>query len=98
MTRHTPGPWIAGEPDEFGDINIQPADGGLAIAAVVNGEMRRMGGQYGEHIANARLIAAAPKMLAALRLVMENDIADGADPWLVDQIWAAIAKAEGDQA
>jgi hypothetical protein len=64
---HTPGPWRV-TLDEFGDYTIQPEHAVLAVAAVVNGEMRRMGGHAGEHQANARLIAAAPDMFEALRL------------------------------
>lgn len=60
--RGTPGPWRAEGPDHFGDHNIlHPADS-LAVAAVVS-NMR----PAGEVAANARLVAAAPTMLAALR-------------------------------
>ena len=46
-----------------------------------------------EMLANARLIAAAPELLAALRMVMEHDgRLTGAD-W--DTIRAAVDKAEG---
>jgi len=63
----TPGPWVGTEPDPFDDITIQRDGTGLAIAAVVNGAFRRMGGKYAEHLANARLIAAAPELFEALR-------------------------------
>ena len=53
-------------PDDFGDYTICGPDEALAIAAVVNGEMRRMGGKTAEHQANAHLIAAAPNLYAAL--------------------------------
>lgn len=68
MSKHTPGPWRM-TLDDFGDYTIQPHDAELAIAAVVNGEMRRMGGQAGEHAANARVIMAAPEMVKALQRI-----------------------------
>jgi hypothetical protein len=54
MSGHTPGPWIV---DAYGDVTANGED----VAHVVS--------YYGvdECIANARLIAAAPEMLAALR-------------------------------
>lgn len=71
-SKHTPGPWIASEPDQFNDITINRGpEEPLAIAAVVNGEMRRMGGKLDEHEANARLIAAAPLMLEALMEIQQ---------------------------
>jgi hypothetical protein len=67
MSAHTKGPWTACDPDFFGDITINGPDGGLAIAAVYNGEMRWLAGQLEEHQANARLMAAAPDLLRALQ-------------------------------
>lgn len=93
MSQHTPGPWRM-TLDEFGDYTIQPQHEELAIAAVVNGEMRRMGGQSGEHEANARLIAAAPDLFAALMGIMSNPGGRcTAEQWRagID----ALAKAEG---
>jgi hypothetical protein len=64
-------------------------------------------GQYGEpgriNLANARLIAAAPQMLAALRAALEamgdsydaTDAAGEEGDALWDQVAEAIAKAEG---
>lgn len=60
----TPGPWLM-ELDNFGDYTVVQQGSTLAIAAVVNGEMRRMGGQSAEHEANANLIIAAPDMFGA---------------------------------
>jgi hypothetical protein len=64
--KHTRGPWHY-EPDGMGDFTIASERDQLAIAAVVNGSFMAMGGHADEHEANARLIAAAPDMLAALR-------------------------------
>jgi len=56
-TQHTPGPWAI-EPDALGEYSIVTDNGGT-IADI-----------YGRNPANARLIAAAPDLLAALeRLV-----------------------------
>jgi hypothetical protein len=51
MTKHTPGPWVI---DAYGDVTANGED----VAHVV--------GHYGEeeNSANARLIAAAPDLLA----------------------------------
>lgn len=64
--KFTEAPWEASDTDEFGDINITRKGGVLAIAAVVNGEFKRMGGEFDEHLANAHLIAAAPCMYKKL--------------------------------
>lgn len=54
MSKHTPGPWYVGGPTEYCfQLAIEPSIG----AAYGGGE---------EVQANARLIAAAPEMLAAL--------------------------------
>lgn len=73
--KFTPGPWRA-TPDCFGDFTIQPHGAELAIAAVVNGEMRRMGGGVSEQEANARLIAAAPDMFEALKDALRSSRKD----------------------
>ncbi|MCB1462087.1 MAG: hypothetical protein KDJ90_06605 [Nitratireductor sp.] len=92
---HTPGPWKAGDTDEFGDVTILPESGGLAVAAVPNGEFMRIRGKTGEHHANAQLIAAAPELLDALKQAkgwLENWAS--AEPQIA-VIDAAISKAEG---
>ena len=77
MTEHTPGPWsttgsmIQSEYKTFG---------GVFVAQVVDHAS-------GEHIANARLIAAAPELLEALQSVLAGDD----DHWQVAE--AAVAKA-----
>ena len=107
-TSFTPGPWIAEGPDQFADYNILGPHEALAIAAVVNGEMRRMGGKSAEHEANAHLIAAAPKLYAALEREMPHleeeyldllaDIQEGGGPHTkrlreIDDCRQALAKA-----
>ncbi|MDT4853095.1 hypothetical protein FQZ97_873490 [compost metagenome] len=63
MSRHTPGPWRYQGPDDFMDFNILHNGDSLAVAAVVS-NMRNLE----EIAANARLVAAAPDLLAALQL------------------------------
>ena len=63
--QHTDGPWVADEADDFGDHNIHPA-----------GEVSALGVAINRHdpvltAANARLIAAAPDLLAALTGLIE---------------------------
>lgn len=89
-TKHTPGPWDVSKltsPD-YAPEYVVCADASARWHAVVKGE------------ANARLIAAAPELLAALRRLMPLwDREDVADTWSEDfeAAEAAIAKAEGTQ-
>jgi hypothetical protein len=85
MTQHTPGPWFSADTHECPDVM---ADGGFLIAKTrgINCE------------ANARLIAAAPDMLAALEAFVGSRKGDGMG-WTLDSLEAlareAIAKAKG---
>ncbi|CAM5769967.1 hypothetical protein [Bosea minatitlanensis] len=97
MTNHTPGPWRM-TLDDFGDYTIQPQHEELAIAAVVNGEMRRMGGVSGEHEANAHVIVAAPDLLKAAKRALVTLKAQGESVRpgnVLGALDAAIQKAEG---
>ena len=79
--KHTPGPWRVEMNGNY--MRLYMPEPGL------KGDVAR--GYVGE--ANARLIAAAPELLAALRLVLAHDgVLTGAD-WTA--IRAAIARAEG---
>ena len=90
MSKHTPGPWMK---DDDGDRVVDLA---YFIVAEVDGV------DEAEVEANARLIAAAPDMLEALREVFA---AHPNHTWLPGlsarerlafrQVKAAIAKAEG---
>ncbi len=51
--------------------------------------------QFEEAEANARLIASAPELLAALKDLVEVDDTQGVDRRMLDAGAAAIAKAEG---
>jgi len=85
---HTPGPWsIAGS--GYG-LDVRCAAGNIV------GMTRRFGQNPAEVEANARLVAAAPDLLAALReaLRFTPDVGVAAAR-AVSNAQAAIAKAEG---
>ena len=98
--KHTPGPWefggVANIATTFdSEVNIYPPKAGpgeyqysgpVAVVAVHDDS----GGE-----ANARLIAAAPDLLDALKAFPGfTDDATVGDKW-IEQVRAAIAKAEG---
>ena len=93
---YTPGPWhIRNEKDNQGyrGVAVQSADG-LCVANIVMD-------LHDREQANARLIAAAPDLLAALKLAFVQLQGKCGAPFrdLVPTTWrqmeAAIAKAEG---
>jgi hypothetical protein len=111
QTKHTPGPWkwsMSGTFDKSrvlaptgqGDEHVTIATTDLThihAAFAMTGESVPDGFTHANEEANARLIAAAPDLLAALQWAMDNaewsnDTATGTDP-----IRAAIAKATGQQ-
>jgi hypothetical protein len=108
MTTHTPAPWCVGRTEgrDYGGgmirhetpVHIGPADKrGNVLAIVYQGGSGALWSAREAVEANARLIAAAPDLLEALRAivfqacqgkVLERDACIG-------QARAAIAKAEG---
>lgn len=99
---HTPSPWLAvRDPGHFHSLSTVAA----GDRAEINKRHRmqvEVGGWAGpaEQEANTRLIAAAPKLLAALRSLLEDVEEDCGDPECGDcKPWrparAAIAKATG---
>lgn len=89
-TPWTKGPWRVGDPDEFGDIAIQPASEQLAVAVLVNGEFRHIVNRTDEHIANGHLIAAAPLMADTLK----DDWAEGLWQFLLSEYAARPESGE----
>ena len=102
--QHTPGPWRIGDAGNtiFGPKMV---DGSLAVMVA---SISRPGRDLDAKHANARLIAAAPELLAELQRLYEaaRTMADPEHclhatreylPWcaLADKARAAIAKAEG---
>lgn len=90
MSAHTPGPWhLVLWNRSIERIKYQPAEVQIGVKTL------RVG-NGADSDADARLIAAAPDLLEALKLVLEVGLADenGAGA-ASDAIHAAIAKAEG---
>lgn len=65
MSGHTPGPWSF---NDYGEILCGPEDDQLRIAELAPWEPQHIP----EMTANARLIAAAPEMLEALKEAVTN--------------------------
>ena len=94
MSGHTKGPWLIDEVEaDLVEIRSGSQTGRVEIASVQLGYYAPIGD---EQRANARLIAAAPEMLGALKGVIEYD---DETHFLAARrrlaILAAIAKAEG---
>ena len=90
-TKHTPGPWTVERDSTVDGYTVWRASsmGDLFIAQVKR--------QKGEEASNARLIAAAPDLLAACAKALDylgriEEASEGAE--LRDLLRAAIAKAE----
>ena|ERR1700731_784455 len=99
--KHTPGPWkvyhAALRPPPFNSmiIEIQDADARAVVqwAGFDNSDRLKK-----THLANAKLIAAAPKMLRAMKAVkpiLMNFCESDEDCERYDEFCDAIAKAEG---
>ena len=91
-TKHTPGPWEMRGPCASGRYSV-----------IHNGPLFYVGdaGEPGDGEANARLAAAAPELLEALREI-HNAIADGDGDYSPSGDWfkqtaAIIAKATGQE-
>lgn len=84
-TKHTPGPWFDGRSERFPETYIRASnDQHVAVVAwnTENGD------------ANARLIAAAPELLALLQETLKPG-AYGIGSTLAERIEEAIAAATG---
>ncbi|MBN8979434.1 MAG: hypothetical protein J0I08_23495 [Rhizobiales bacterium] len=101
---HTPGPWkIRWSRDGSGDVGIT-ADGLPNVLAECFADIRASGERASdEAAANARLVATAPELLAALIRAEQTtaELCHGQHPdnecWnVLRQVRAAIAKAKGD--
>ena len=95
MADHTPGPWHV-----CGDM-IRSTVSNAAMRSVAKVYVSQMHGKP-EAAANARLIAAAPDLLAACRAIephiaSNHPVTDNEHPYLtaVRQLRAAIDRAEG---
>jgi hypothetical protein len=102
MNKHTPGPWTADKLQDRDTFNIFANGFVSAMCQVSRMENSTRSTSGNEVAANARLIAAAPDLLEALREIAE--LADKVDSWQsfpyepIQKAYAAIAKATGEQA
>ena len=98
MTKHTPGPWALDDES----IYAPDGEGWKQVAEIPNWRTNPGEVLTPEDNANARLIAAAPKMLAALEKAAEfiRDQYEGLDPLtggfladVAEPIWAILSEA-----
>lgn len=85
--QHTPGPWTVH--DWASDLRVQGANGETVVIL-----RTQTGDGYQQYLANARLIAAAPALLAALKRAERSLQALGAGkPWTAVETRAAAEEA-----
>jgi len=103
MTEHTEGPWaISGDYGLYGSEIVAPNAYTHAIATVWTKRIAEKGTllEWPEGVANARLIAAAPDLLALVEdhpMLGDLNFMGQVLGWLErrEQVLAAIAKAKG---
>lgn len=92
MSNHTPGPWRA--EDAHDGYEIVSSSKGMSATVAVLAARRSVTGMH-----DARLIAAAPALLSALKTVCDfwkdSYPLPGSQPWL-EEARAAIAEATGE--
>ena len=94
--KHTPGPWKAHRIEKGPGLPYTPVAAKTLLAKVYSEAF----GDFEQSEANARLIAAAPDLLEALRALHSACVKDGwpvygAHPAAMNAALAAIAKATG---
>jgi hypothetical protein len=93
--KHTPGPWEIRGTYHTHEMIALPTSTIITDANGVVHAYVSQGNWPGDRDANARLIAAAPELLAALREVFEFHRDEYGDGPLTRLMSTAIAKAEG---
>lgn len=91
-TTHTPGPWILSQSGTIDAVNY--GWGGLQIAKITGIDYKTLRTcNYHEQVnaANGRVMAAAPALLAACKMALE----EGDDFKAMQALREAIAQAEG---
>lgn len=94
-TKYTPGPWFEHR-EGFSAVYVEARIGGGMIQEVAVCGPTEAGQE--QQAANANMIAAAPELLEALELLVDNPYRDGteSDERLRRIGRAAIAKAKGE--
>jgi hypothetical protein len=89
---HTPGPWVITMTGEE-----SPTPCGIRSESTATGQICYIPPQHESGAANARLIAAAPELLAALRTIQHDwDTGTDAKSRHAHVVRAAITRAQGD--
>lgn len=89
-TKHTPGPWVAGQLEDNDCCDVK-TECGYYIATCHD----CVGGERNAD-ANARLIASAPELLKWLKFAAKLLRPTCGHTWQFEQMEAAIKKAEGE--
>lgn len=92
--KHTPGPWTA-QNDGRDIINIQHSNNDPGAISMTLAKVTARMTWRSQAEANARLIAAAPKLLEALKRFLDAWEFDSDGNGAAEQARAAIAKAIG---
>ncbi len=99
MTKHTPAPWkvCPAQKGKLGGIEVATDKAWLERELIC---MMPHGPEQAQAEANARLIAAAPELLAALEIIMESIVWQGGVTYKIkdgnlEAAREAIAKAQG---
>ena len=86
MSKHTPGPWAVGP-----DLEVFYAPNGAPITRPLR--LTSMDGRTEEDVANAKLIAAAPELLAALEGLFD-EYEDRRAQFCEDPLWKKWERVE----
>ena len=88
---HTPGPWTYGVPSPGANFSIYSTKMSIGRLGIASNSKRAAEGE-----ANARLIAAAPDLLAALKMVQRSTEWPTMESETQDAVSAAISRATGE--
>lgn len=91
MSKHTSGPWSVHNDTDITGMENDPENNCIGQVDVAHVYLRTVPGR---HESNARLIAAAPELLAVLQDVL-NTWDSGSEAFPISDIRAAITKAKG---
>ena len=98
-TKHTPGPWVIRQ-NGGSQVSIEKSENGIRSIIAETYYSKLADEHGGNYEANARLIAAAPDMLAALRIASlicakQTSLSYADRREAHEIVMNAIAKAEG---